>query len=336
MDPRAAAVVDLADARWFPVDLDVRRSCVHLAELDEATIEQAAFVDNRLSIEPGAVRVVPLDAVAATAPTPQAPAWLWHTSFCGSTLLARALHLSPHTVSLREPLPLRRLSDLRDGGGDIAPFVGPVVGLLARPWGAGGRVVVKPTHAALNIAGPLMAAIPASRGVVLTSSLDDFVVSHLKKAPETLGRIATLAERALRAGSLVARLPPEAFSPPDALCAAALQWAAQRDLVAGLVAVCGEDRIRTMHWDTAQHDLVAAAGEAARWLQLGLPEKALACHVAKLGARHAKSPTRPYDARTRDAEAKLLRSRYVREVAGALRWAERWLLPNMSRAAIEG
>ena len=54
--------------------------------------------------------------------------------------------------------------------------------LLSRPWFARRwRASSRPTHAALNIAPDLLAATPDSRASLLTSSLDDFLISNLKK-----------------------------------------------------------------------------------------------------------------------------------------------------------
>lgn len=99
----------LTEAEWFPVDVDMRSRAVHFAHLPEAVIEAAPFLDNRLDFDLKQVRIVPFESLRGF-PAVQ-PAWLWHTSFCGSTLLARMLHVSPFNISLREPLVLRRLSD---------------------------------------------------------------------------------------------------------------------------------------------------------------------------------------------------------------------------------
>ncbi|MFX5622823.1 hypothetical protein ABTE00_21950, partial [Acinetobacter baumannii] len=81
------------------------------------------------------------------------------------------------------------------------------------------------------------------RGVLLSSDLEDFVVSNIKKTPETQAKIPQLAERALRACSLGPRLPAAALAPPDLLAAATLQWAAQRELAIDLIERVGAARL---------------------------------------------------------------------------------------------
>ncbi|NCT71823.1 MAG: hypothetical protein GXC75_12850 [Xanthomonadaceae bacterium] len=327
------APVDPSDATWFPFDVDLTGNRMQWLRCDEALIQASVFLDPRMPAEGRPQALTPLAPVADLPRSPNAPAWLWHTSFCGSTLLARLLHLAPYSVALREPLVLRRLGDAADAGLDVALWLRPITDLLARPWHPDGHVIVKPTHAVLNIARPAMAAHPESRGIVLTSGLEDFVVSHLKKTSDTLANVPVLAARALRAGTLAQRLSPEALNPPSVLAAAALQWAAQRDVVAALREEVGE-RVRLLDWTIIRHDMEEAAVATSTFLQLPLPDEALRTQTRRLAATHSKASTRPYDIRVRDQEHRLLRTTYAQEVSQALHWAERHVLPALPAQAL--
>lgn len=325
-DPPA---VDLDDARWFPIDLDVGRGVFHLLRVDRALLADAAFLDNRLPVDWTQATLVP----AAAVPAPRtAPGWLWHTSFCGSTLLARMLDVDPHAVVLREPLVLRRLSDARHGNKPWREFIPATNSLLGRDWN-GAKAVVKPTHAALNVASEVMAADPGSRAILLSSSLEDFVVSHLKKQPETLQRIPLLAERALSASGFHQRLAPAALQPPTLLAAATLQWAAQREVMADLQQAL-RDRVLAVDWAELQQEPVAQAQRCAAWLELPVAPAMLERHVLRVAGAHAKVPGRPYNAETRRAESRALALQYRSEVHDALAWASRHVLPKMQAAAI--
>jgi hypothetical protein len=308
---------------------------MHMLELDEETVARESFIDVRMVVDWAAAARVPINEILAAKLQSPPCAWLWHTSFCGSTLLARMLHLAPHATCLREPLALRRLSDAREAGLNTGPALAAVIALLSRPWHPDGRVLVKPTHAALNIAVDIMAASPPSRALVLTSSLEDFVISHLKKTPQTLEQVPVLALRALRAGGLRARLPRPALEPPDILAASALQWAAQRDLVANLVRAFGEERIRIVGFEELQQRPADVAVASQRWLGLGLPEPALRRQAEDLADRHAKVPGRRYGTAERRAESRLLTDLYRQDIARTLAWAKRMLLPFLEPEAID-
>ncbi|TZF91758.1 hypothetical protein [Cognatilysobacter lacus] len=320
------------DARWFPVDLHVPDREFRFLPIDEGVLERSTFLDNRIDAQLDSATPVPLAAIP-----PQLPAgrlgWLFHTSFCCSTLLARALHLAPNQVVLKEPLLLRRLGDARHSGWPVDDFLRPVVGLLARPWSAAGSVVIKPTHAALNIAADLMRTTPGSRALLLTSSVEDFVVSNIKKAPETQSRIPELAERALRTCTLAARLPPAALAPPDLLCAAALQWAAQRELGADLLRAFGNATLRTLDASQLLGDPVGVARVANAWLGEPQLDTALRARAAAVSTRNAKATAVPYDGKQRERDVMSIRQRFEAPVGRALAWYERHVAPSMSAAA---
>ena len=346
--------MELADARWFAVDLHVPDRRFGVLRLDDELIERASFLDTRLPVDLAGAAALPV-ASAAAARLPRAPVgWLMHTSFCASTLLARALHVPPHAVALKEPLVLRRLADAHKSGWSLDGLVAPTVALLARPWHGGGAVVVKPTHVALNVAVPLMTATPGRRGVVVTSSLEDFLISNLKKEPATQAKLGTLVDRALRAApGFRGKLAADALAPPDPACAAGLQWAAQRELVADAIAAVdgpsappfrgaarsgeagpfGAARLRVLDMDELLRDVPATAVAVARWLELPIPDDALARHAAAEAARNAKALEVDYSPAQRAREAAFVSSHFGGELARARAWLDAHVLPRMRAAA---
>jgi len=245
------------------------------------------------------------------------------------------LHAPPYNVCLREPMVLRRLGDARHAGQKLGPLVSQAAALLSRRWHAGGHVVVKPTHAALNVAADLLEATPGSRAVVLTSTLDDFLVSNLKKTPESQAKIPQLAERAMKASGFHARLPQGAFEPPDLLCAAVLQWAAQRELVADIVEGAGASRMRVIDMDGLLGDLLATARGVAEWLALDIPEAILASRCRDEAGRNAKAVESSYSASKRAEESRSIEQLFADDLSRARAWATGNVLPFMRPEALD-
>ena len=162
----APSAAQLDDARWFAFDLHVPERRFAFVRLEEDVVARSSFLDTRIEAPPGELSWVDAEAIPAQLPN-AAPSWLFHTSFCGSTLLARMLHLPPHQACLREPLVLRRLADAQFAQVAMDGLPERSIALLSRPWHPGGGVLVKPTHAALNIAERLLAGSGDSRGVIL-------------------------------------------------------------------------------------------------------------------------------------------------------------------------
>lgn len=333
-DPTGTATQQIAfsDPRWFPVDLQVDGRRYGFLHLDDATLERESFLDARMQID--WTTAMPVDASAIPAlPQAQEPAWLLHTSFCASTLLARALHLPPWQTCLREPMTLRRLGDACHDDVALDDLPEQAIQLLARPWHPGGHIVIKPTHAALNLAERMMDATPGRRAILLTSSLDDFLVSNLKKTAETQSKIPALIERALKAGEFSKRLPGTGLQPPDLLCAAGLQWAAQRELVCQL-ADRFADRLRVLDMATLLDDVEAVVLRCAGWLQLPAPEFQLTMHARAVATRNAKATDTAYGPQRRKDEAAFVGHHYRDMLATARSWLDQHVMPAMRADAV--
>lgn len=325
------------DARWFPADLDVASANWSFLRIGVEALERSVFLDDRLQAGTSPARVldhrtVEAAVAAAGGDGPAAPAWLFHTSYCGSTLFARALHLPPFQVALKEPLVLRRLADAHRHGVPAGNCLATAVALLSRRWFAGGGVVIKPTHVALPLAAEFMRASAGSRALVLTSSLEDFLISNLKKPRQTQAKLPELTERAVQGTRFMAQLPPEAFQPPDLLCAAALQWAGQRHRIDMLLASVGTERIRELRFDQWIGDFGAVVADASEWLGLPAPAAALRERAEEVAYRHAKVPELEFDLGRREAEADQVRRVYGVSLQRALQWAERLVLPALRQA----
>lgn len=329
------AAIGWQDPAWFPADLDVRGARFAMLRIDADVIEQSTFMDTRIAADLGLSSAVAADVVELGKQANAQPiGWLFHTSFCCSTLLARALHDHPRTVVYREPLVLRRLADARHEGMRALPWLQECVDLLGRPWQAHGRVVVKPTHAALNIALDLMRASPRSRALVLTSPLQDFLASNVKKAPETQARIPLLVEMALSAGQFHRRLPREALKPPSLIAAAGLQWAAQRELILELAESVGRERLAVLGADDLLADLRDAAARCDAWWGLQPDSVLRDRRIAEVSGRHAKLESREYGPETRAYEVALIQRMHGSLLDEALTWTQRNVLPAMRQEAI--
>jgi len=315
------------------VDLHVPERRFSILPLSDALIDQAPFLDTRLDIPFLRAALVPYTRIPAQ--LPHGPVgWLFHTSFCASTLLARALHLPPYTVALKEPFILRRLADARKSNWSVDGLLEASVRLLARPFHPEGAVVIKPTHVALNIAAALMAATPHSKAIILTSSLDDFLLSNLKNTAESQAKIPQLVERAIKATRFGLHLSASAVLPPDLVCAAGLQWAAQRELMVDVIAAIGAHRIRALTMTELLADVAAGVARCAEWLQLPVPIGPLAAHAQHISMRHAKSLDLPFSPEHRARESELAAHRHGKVLAEARAWLDGHILPAMRAEAL--
>ncbi|MDI9237339.1 hypothetical protein QLQ15_00235 [Lysobacter sp. LF1] len=315
---------DLADPRWFPADYDAGSGRFRFVHVELSDLGDAPFLDRRLAIDWAhgfdvAVRDLP-DHVDAHA------SFLFHTAFCGSTLLARALHAPPRAVSLKEPLALHALAMARLKArtaqelGEVAAALPRYLALVSRPWAEGGRVLIKPANQANGLLDSILSAQPRARAVLLYSSLRSFMVSCFKKLPDSEQRIRWMAQALLRDTQLSRRLGIEPGGAFNLVESCALAWYAQMERYALALDADTDDRLRTLDFD----EVLAAPSDRVRdcagWLQLadeGLDER-----VPRVFSRHSKGSSAAYDSEERDRENARVLDAFGETIDRAVDWAE--------------
>ncbi len=174
----------LQDARWIPHGFDAQADTLQFIQIDRSRLAQSAFLADAkpaAGTQPVSISMEQIAQITAASPVPSAPLhFIFHTAFCRSTLLARALEQPGLCAALSEPGILARI-------GGAGPHVLPAVTrLLARPWGDGEAVFVKPTNHANALIPALMEANPDARALLMTNPLPSFLAAVIRKG--MLGR----------------------------------------------------------------------------------------------------------------------------------------------------
>lgn len=172
---RAADIA--ADPAWLPHRIDVGARQVEFIRVPRETLAERGFLADR-DPPPGERVLVGWDAVRGM----QVPAgelhFIFHTAFCRSTLLVRALDAHGVAAGLNEP---GIIASLVNAGDAAAPLLGPVLALLARPHAPREVVVVKPTNHANRLMPALLRADPGARAVLMSNDLPVFLRSVARK-----------------------------------------------------------------------------------------------------------------------------------------------------------
>ncbi|MBD58928.1 MAG: hypothetical protein CL808_02235 [Citromicrobium sp.] len=174
-DPRTL----LADPHWLPHRIDPGARTIEFLQLERAALAEPAFLADRQ----GPTQALPWaevqNAVAETGAAETGPIhFVFHTAFCRSTLLARALEIPGVSAGLSEP---GVFAGLVNAGSAGEPLVKPVVDLLSRPWGQGEAVFAKPTNHANRLIPALMNAAPQARAILMTNPLPSFLAAVIRK-----------------------------------------------------------------------------------------------------------------------------------------------------------
>lgn len=124
---------------------------------------------------------VGVDALKARPADASFAHYIFHSAFSCSTLLARALDVPGVSIALREPQILNELAALRRNGAEDEDLLRCIARLLARPFGPGEAVVVKPSNVVNNLAAPLMQLDSRTRAIFMYAPLPRFLHSVARK-----------------------------------------------------------------------------------------------------------------------------------------------------------
>src|SRR6476660_941178 len=182
-DPTPSEVV--RDPEWIPHTYDLAGANLTFVHVPRAARPELMFLsDEHFGGRFPKVTLPAASIAAEVGSATRAPLhYIFHTSFCCSTLLAKALTVPGISEALKEPDALINLAN-RFVRSDDAPNrqrLELVLSLLEREPAPGEAVIVKPTNFANRLMEPMLSARPAARAVFLYSDVETFLRSLLKR-----------------------------------------------------------------------------------------------------------------------------------------------------------
>jgi hypothetical protein len=321
--PDLAAVA--ADAAWLAHRYDESQDAVHLLRLPREEHRAVTFItDDYLPAEAPRLVLRRRD-LAAAAPPPAPLHFIFHSAYCCSTVLARAVDIGGVSMGLKEPVILNDMVGWRRRGADphaLTPVLDDVLALLARPFSEGEAVIVKPSNILNGLAPAMLGLRPQSCALLLYAPLPDFLRSVARKGLWGRRWVRELFIGQLRDGMVDLGLEEQHYLDLTDLQVAAAGWLAQHAVFARLVARFGPLRVRTL--DSAA--LMARPGEAMAALSdlfgLRLDERAIAKILAGPAfTSHSKSNA-GFGAEDRLAEQRDAAAIHADEIGKVAVWAE--------------
>ncbi len=317
----------MASPANFPVDYDAANGEFLILPVTCDHIADAAFLDQRLGGDWTAATRLAWQDVPAPTHAPKT-ALLFHTAFCCSTLLTRALQSPPRVLALREPQALSQLASaaLSLPRSRIEGPLSAALRLLARPWAPDGRCLIKPTNQANNLL-PDILQLTSGKAILLYSSLPEFVISCCKKLPEADTRVRWMAQHLLKDTQLQRALGVPWDHHFHFIESCVLTWYAQMERYADALANDANDRLRSLDMQVMLADPAGVVAAAADWLQLAIDASDLQQRAQVEFQRNAKHPDRTFDAARRAQEREAVMARYADVLDNALAWANESVAP---------
>ncbi len=251
--------------------------------------------------------------------------FLFHSAFCGSTMLVRALDRAGLAMGLSEPLTLNDIVGFRRRGAEpraVARMADASLRLLARPFAPGELVVVKPSNIINPLAELLMAMRPQAKAVFLYAPLETFLISVVRKGLHCRLWARELLEGYLREGFVDLGFETADHFRQSDLQVAAIGWLAQHAHFAKLSAKVGAGRIATLDADRMTDNPAAAIKAVLRHYGLAAEDQIVKDIVnGPAFSRHSKSGT-AFTPDMRKAEYAAARAGYGDEIDMVVAWTQ--------------
>ncbi|MBL4857725.1 MAG: hypothetical protein JKY36_00725 [Erythrobacter sp.] len=235
-----------SNPEWIPHALNMETRSVEFLRVPEERYSAPGFLFEYAPTDPADRRSVSFDQVIEMKVEVLPLHFIFHTAFCRSTLLARALNIPGISLGMSEP---GIIASLASGGAKAEPLIAPLLQLLGRKRPGIDAVFVKPTNHANRLIPALLRAQPDARTVLMTNPVSPFLQSVRKRGlmGHRWGRRLYL-EMQSYAGIDLGMSPEEQFSMTD-LQAAGLAWLLNQNYFTRLAASPFKERIRTLDGD---------------------------------------------------------------------------------------
>lgn len=208
----------------------------------------------------------------------QAPIhFIFHSAYCASTMLVRALDVPGSAMGISEPVLLNDMVGWRLRGADVqmqARVMDNALGQLSRPWGPGEAVVVKPSNIFNSLAMGALSLRPNAKALLLHAPLEEFLVSVARKGMWCRLWVRELLEMLLRQGMVDLGFEPRDYLRHTDLQAAAVGWLAQQMQFHRIAKQFGPVRVASINSETLTGDPAGSVAKVATFLGLKRHEAA--------------------------------------------------------------
>lgn len=292
-------------------------------------VAAANFLDERtLPVNAADIDFQTLEVNVESRLLPSAQRYIFHTAFCGSTLLCRALTDQPKVMVLKEPDVLLQIArrQLDEGSAAMRPYLSHAIQLLSLPWVNDGITVIKPTNSVNRLLQDIQSIRPG-KALLMYSNIEDFILSCCKKLPEAEIRIGWMARFLIHDSDLGKKLGVDKNHQFNFLEACVLTWYSQMEYYSKALAMSGNGQIALLKMEDLLTDSHGCVQAASDFLELNLSRRELAEKIKVTFAKNSKSVQSDYSPQHRKTEKAELKKRFSSLLNLAANWENEVIRP---------
>lgn len=322
VDEKAAIV---RDSLWHAHRYDATQDAFQFRQVSREAHRKATFLtDEYLGESPQTVPVPRVEALAAGAERARVH-FVFHSAFCASTMLVRALDVPGMAMGLSEPMLCNDLMGWRWRGAErrqVAAVLDASLAMLQRPFGNDEAVVIKPSNIFNPLIGATMALRPEARAVLLYAPLPVFLASVARKGLWCRLWARELLEGQLREGTVDLGFGPADYFRQSDLQVAAIGWLVQHRMFAQIAGQLGPERVRTLDSETLTGRKADALTAVTRHFGLSQAPQIQAAMLAGPALSSHSKFGQSFSEQDRAAEQEFARRAYGDEIDKVHAWAQ--------------
>lgn len=322
----------IADPNWLPYKISDESRTLQLIHLSRDQLRNLYFLDKRshpdrwikVAGEASAVRMPVATIVERARAAGSRPShYIFHSAFCCSTLMSRALDIEGVACVLREPRSLHETVATMTGSSltyEQRRALDTVLNLMQRPRAPGERTIIKPANLANPLIDHIMEREPGSRALVMYCSLPGFLLAIARRRRWSWVRnLAAFYRNHLEFETQQTR---NLLRLTD-LQMAAFLWLQYQAQFARLLRELPVGRVATLRADAFVARPTEALVAAATFFELRLgKEEAAAITQGPLFQSHSKSSDASFDQSKQQRNDALLKLAFGPEIEQAMTWGE--------------
>jgi hypothetical protein len=319
----------VSDFHWFPEALDWRNRTLHFVRTDRERLGSKPFLSETFADKTLPRCNARIEELAGALNAPDALPhlnFIWHTSFCCSTLISQALDVSDENLSLREPDVLNILAQMKraigtTSGSSERRLTETTLRLVARPFDSGTQITVKPSNVA-NYLVRDVAKMTTGKMLFLYSDCRSFLLAVAKRGEARRGFIRRLFAEILKDGHEQANWVPGKLFEMSDLQIAALIWHMQIAEFHKSISSLPAERFASLDCDAFLDAPALALSRLAKHFGFVLNQEHLDRVVGgPMLTRNAKNPDESMDVTIRRQEQLELAPQLTRDVDAIVGWS---------------
>lgn len=267
-----------ARAEWLAHRYDPGHDAFHFVKLSREDHSNATFLtDDHIAGHDKPV-VIRRDDALRDAP-PSAPVhFIFHSAYCCSTLLARALDIPGVSMGLKEPVILNDIIGWRHRGAEgrqAAMILDHSLNMLGRPFEPDEATIIKPSNLVNPLAAAMLSLRPDARALLLHAPLEAYLASIARKGMWGRLWVRDLMSKLLRERTIDLGFTPEDYLRLTDIQVAAVGWLVQHAHFIALHKQFGS-RVATLNSEKLIEAPATALAALCRHFQLTVADDAIA------------------------------------------------------------